>query len=264
MIILYYYSNRKMCTSSKYLGILMKKIITLCMLFGSLGCLPALPRQLLEYEESKVPFIGDIVFQNEVDPDLCLYFKGNKIQLDINHDKKIKRIGQVLPAQELMKVVPYAFNELKTTQNLHILICSKPEFASDNNTVNYVYVPQNVPYKFYTLLAKRAYDEERKEHVYCWDVRQQQLSVERIIPDNTLIFLFDANFVQGLEIRTWPLNSNVRILPSIIVNQNIGQQDIIRAIVQARMIAIDFDTIHNHHARNATKIESKTVVMVKS
>ena len=82
----------------------MKKQIILVVLLGSFGSFFAGPKSLLEYEEPMAPFIGDIVFPCDIDPDLCLYYKGNKIQLDINHDKKSKRIGQSLTKKDLVKI----------------------------------------------------------------------------------------------------------------------------------------------------------------
>jgi hypothetical protein len=241
----------------------MKKQIILVTLLTTFGTLFSAPKSLLEYEEPMAPFIGDIVFPTNVDPDLCLYYKGNKIQLDINHDKKSKRLGQLLTKKELVKIVPYALNEAKATQKIHLLICQQPEFSSLDNTINYLYVPENMSYKFYTLTATRTYDSEKVAQACCWDVVEEVLAEDQIIPDNTVIFLFNANFIAGLEVKNWPLNSNIRVLPTIIMHKNIDPEDIVRAIVQARMIAIDFDTIHNHHVHNASKIEHKTVVVIK-
>lgn len=241
----------------------MKKQIMLVTLLTTFVTLFSAPKSLLEYEEPMAPFIGDIVFPTEIDPDLCLYYKGNKIQLDINHDKKSKRLGQVLTKKELVKIVPYALNEAKATKKIHILICQRPEFASDNNTINYVYVPENVSYKFYTLTATRTFNSQNIADGCCWQVTEEILSDDRIIPDNTVIFLFNADYVAGLEVKSWPLNSNIRVLPTIMMHKNIDPEDIVRAVIQARMIAIDFDTIHNHHVHNASKIESKTVVVIK-
>ena len=241
----------------------MKKQIILLTFLGTFGSLFAGPKSLLEYEEPMAPFVGDIVFPSDIDPDLCLYYKGNKIQLDINHDKKSKRLGQFIAPKELIKIVPYAFNEAKATQKIHLLICQRPEFASCDNTINYLYIPQDLSYKFYTLTATRKYNSEGLADGYCWQVDEEILSDDRIIPDNTVIFLFRADYISGLAVKSWPLNSNIRILPTIVMHQNIDPDDIARAIVQSRMIAIDFDTIHNHHVQNASKIESKTVVVIK-
>jgi hypothetical protein len=83
------------------------------------------------------------------------------------------------------------------------------------------------------------------------------------VPDNTIIFLFNAGYIEGLEAKSWPLNSNIRLLPSIVMKKTIEAEDVARAIIEARMIAIDFDTVHHHDIQNATKIENKTVVTVK-
>ncbi len=241
----------------------MKKQILLVALLGTFGSLLTGPKSLLEYEEPMAPFVGDIVFPCDIDPDLCLYYKGNKIQLDINHDKKTKRLGQLLTPQELIKIVPYAFNEAKATQKIYLLICQRPEFSSSDNTINYLYVPQELSYKFYTLIATRKYNDEGVADGYCWQVTQEKLSEDRIIPDNTVIFLFNADYISGLQVKSWPLNSNVRILPTIVMQQGLDADLITKAIVQSRMIAIDFDTIHSHHTCNATKIENKTVLVIK-
>ena len=238
------------------------KIITLvfCGTFASF-CAPS--KSLLEYEEPMALCAGEIVFSTFVDPDLCLYYKGNKLQIDISYDKKSKRLGQDTTKQELVKIVPYNVNEAKATQELYILICSQPRFASESNTINYVHVPQGMSYKFYKLSAARKYDEN-KEVVGClWEVTEELLPDDRVVPDNTIIFLFDANFVEGLEPKIWPVNSNVRFLPTIIMNKTIDEQVMNQAIITARLISMDFNTVHRYNLENATKIENKTVVTIK-
>lgn len=235
-------------------------VLTFLVTFGSLL---AIQDSLLDYEEPMALCIGDVKFHTDIDSDLCLYYKGNKLQLDINHDKKPKKLGQVTTKKELVRVVPYSLNEAKATQKFHLLICSRPHFASDSNTITHLHVPKNISYKFYTLSGIRQKNKENAVDDCCWAVTEESLLEDRKIPDNTIIFLFNADFIEGLEVKSWPLNSNIRLLPSIIMKKTIDSQDIVRAIVEARMIAIDFDTIHHRHAKNATKIENKTVVMIK-
>lgn len=238
------------------------KIIVLTF-FVTFGSLFAAPNSLLDYEEPMALCIGDIVFHTDIDPDLCLYYKGNKLQLDINHDKKLKKLGEAPTKKELVRVVPYTLNEAKAIQKFYLLICSCPRFASDSNTITHLHVPKNITYKFYTLSGVRKFNKDTGVDECLWTVTQETLLDDRIIPDNTIIFLFNADYVEGLEVKSWPLNSNIRLLPSIVMKQTIDPQDIVRGIVEARMIAIDFDTIHHRHAKNATKIENKTVVMIK-
>ncbi len=261
--IIYNYSNENIGTSSKYLGKYMKiKIITLVFL-GTFTSFCAPSQSLLEYEEPMALCVGEIIFDTFVDPDLCLYYKGNKLQIDISYDKKSKRLGEDLTKQELVKIVPYNVNETKATQELYILICNRPQFASDNNTIHYVHVPQAVSYKFYKLSAARKYNENKEVAGCLWEVTEMPLSFDRIVPDNTIIFLFNADYVEGIESKSWPINSNVRFLPTILMKKTINTDDMNQAIIAARLISMDFDAVHRYHLENASKIENKTVVTIK-
>jgi len=237
------------------------KIITFIFLISSFELLFTSSKPLLEYHEPMALCIGDIIFHTKVDPDLCLYYKGNKLQLDTNYDKKSKKIGKVQPVQELVNIVPYSLTEAKATQEFNILICCRPEFASDQNTINYLYVPEKTPYKFYTLTAGRTHQNDVEGCL--WVVKQEDLFDNKIIPDNTIIFLFNADFIEGLEVKSWPLHSNIRLLPSIVLKKTIDSQDVLRAIIEARLAAIDFDAVHIHRIETSSKRENKTVVVIQ-
>ncbi|MBV8661159.1 MAG: hypothetical protein JO129_03370 [Candidatus Dependentiae bacterium] len=243
----------------------MKIKIIIVAFFGMFGSLLSASNSLLEYEEPIALCIGNIVFPLEVDPQLCcLYYKGDKLEPDTHHDKKPKKLGQVAPQKELVKIVPYTLSEVKATQRFHLLICSHPYFASDSNTIKYIHVPENVAYKFYTLSGARQYNKDNEVDGCLWSVTQESLLDDRVVPDNTVIFLFNADYIEGLDVKSWPLNSNIRLLPSIIVKKTIDHQDVLRAIIEGRLLGIDFDTLHGRHPKNSSKIEKKTVVMMKS
>jgi|GEM_PF-1501196 len=232
---------------------------------GIMGAFLPSSASVLEYEEPMALCIGSVVFNTGVNPDLCLYYKGNKLQLDINRDEKPRRIGQqVSTKQELVRIVPYTLSEAKSTQRFHLLICSRPQFASYSNTVTYLHVPEAVPYKFYTLSGARQRNENSKIDGCLWSVTQENLLEDRKVPDNTIVFLFNADYVEELEVKPWPLHSNIRLLPNIIMKKTISEQDIARAIAEARMVSLDFATVHEHDIKNMTKIESKTILTLKS
>lgn len=241
----------------------MKIKIILLVCLGTFGYLLPFSKALLDYQEPMALWIGDIIFHTQIDPDLCLYYKGNKLQLDTNYDKRSKKIGKPQPLQQLVSVVPYGLSETKATQQFHILICCRPEFASDQNTVQYLYVPDNILYKFYTLSAARTYNKENEIEDCLWAVTEEDLYDGRIVPDNTIIFLFNASLIEGLEVKSWPLNSNIRLLPSIVLKKTIDSQDVVRAIIEARLASIDFDAIHTYKITSSSKRENKTVVMVQ-
>ncbi|MBP6869365.1 hypothetical protein KBC04_00560 [Candidatus Babeliales bacterium] len=241
----------------------MKKHIILLTCLSLLGSLFLFSKALVEYEEPMALCVGNIVFHTEIDPDLCLYYKGNKLQLDTNYDKKSKKIGKPQSMQQLVSIVPYSLNEVKATQDFHILICCRPEFASDQNTINYLYVPEKTAYKFYRLSAARKCNTDNEVEGCLWTATEEFLFDDRIVPDNTIIFLFNADFIEGLEVKSWPLHSNIRLLPNIVLKKTIEKQDVLRAIIEARLAAIDFDAVHAHHIQSSTKRESKTVVMIQ-
>ncbi len=218
---------------------------------------------LLEYEEPRVLCTGNIIFDTHVYPDLCLYYNGNQLQLDVHQDKLSKKLGTQTTKKELLKIVPYSLYQAKAIQRFHILICLRPQFASDFNTVTYVHVPETISYKFYTLVAARKYNDNNEVDGCMWTVTEEALSPDRIVPDNTIIFLFNADYIENLETKSWPLNSNMRLLPNIIMKKTVQPEDIARTIIEARMIAIDFDTIHHHHEKSMNKIENKTIVTIK-
>lgn len=220
-------------------------------------------QSLLKYEEPMALCIGDIIFHTQIDPDLCLYYKGDKLQLDINYDKKSKKIGKEEVIQQLVNIVPYSLTETKATQKFHILICCRPEFASDENTIDYLYIPHDTPYKFYTLSAARLSSKDNQLEDCLWTVSQESLGDKGIVPDNTIIFLFNADFIEGLQVKSWPSNSNIRILPSIVLKQSIDRQDVLRAIVQARLAAIDFDVVHRHRIQAQSKRDCKSIMVVQ-
>ena len=130
---------------------------------GIMGAFLPSSASVLEYEEPRALCIGNIVFNTGINPDLCLYYKGNKLQLDVDHEKQPKRIGQQISTkQELVRIVPYTLNEAKATQRFHLLICARPQFASYSNTVTYLHVPEGLPYRFYTLSGARQRNEDGK------------------------------------------------------------------------------------------------------
>lgn len=235
------------------------KIITFVVI-SSFSFLFAYSKELLEYQEPMALCVGHITVGIQVDPDFCLYYKGNKLQLDTHYDKKSKKIGKPQTVKQLVDIVPYSLTEAKTTQEFYILICCRPEFASDQNTINYLYIPHNIAYKFYKLTAARTNQNDIEGCL--WAVKEEELCDDRIIPDNTIIFLFNADFIEGLEVKSWPLHSNIRLLPNIVVKKTIDRQDVLRAIVEARLAAIDFDAVHIHRIENSSKIENKTVVVI--
>jgi len=258
LLLLYfiYYSNEIIGCSSKYLGNFMK-IYILFLLFTMQTAFIIDASSNLEYKEPTALCLGNIVFQAPVQPHLRIYYKGNRLSLDMNSKGPVK-------------IVPYSLTENKSAQQFHILISSQCTFANQefhrfdqDNTVQSLIVPKNIPYKFYTLSAARQYNKDNEVDGFLWTVTDELLLDDRILPDNTIIFLFDANLIEKLNVKSWPQNSNTRLLPDIII-KNIPHDKILRAITNGLLAGIDLDAIHHHHNVYIKKMENQAVLSMMS
>lgn len=206
---------------------------------------------LQDYKEPVALCMGNIVFPEPISPDLSLYYKGNKLQLDVEENKQVD-------------TVPYSLVEGKTTQKLHVLICSELGFATDENTVLYLHVPDAVGYKFFVLSAARKYNKNNELQGYFWEVQELELADDRIIPDDTMIFLFDANLIESLEVRSWVKDNNIRLLPDIVIKKSVSTHMLSRTIAISRLAAIDLDTIHQRNFKHIKQKNSRAVAMMVS
>ena len=205
----------------------------------------------LDYEPVAI-CLGSVIFPKNIDPDLNIYYKGKKLSIDVNSKEKEVRL------------VPYSLEEKKSNQQFHMIICAECKIASKDNTVQYLYVPAKTPYKFYTLAAARSYNEDKEVDGYLWTSTEERLLDDNIIPDNTVIFVFDANFIEGLNVKSWAQGSSARILPEIVVKKSISQKDLSRAIVKARLASLDLDTIHQRNMTCVKQMGKQSVLSMKS
>jgi len=211
----------------------------------------AILNSLEHFSEPMALSLGSVIFPEEINPDLSIYYKGNKLPLDVKSKDEVKN-------------VPYSLVESKSTQQFRILIAEQVLHASQDNTVQYLYVPEKVSYKFYTLSAARQYDKNNEVEGYCWTVVEELLLEDQIVPENTVIFLFDANYIEGLNVKNWSQNSNTRLLPDIMIKETVPYDNLTRAIIIARLAAMDLDAIHNHNITCVRKIEKQAVLSMIS
>lgn len=172
-------------------------------------------------------FLGSIQFPETLLFDLCLYYKGQKIPTESDDNQASAE---------------FSFLESKYTQELFILISENISCkTSENNTVNHL-TNCDKNYKCYHLSAHRV-DGPSGKAACSWLMKKHQLH-ENIIPDNTVIFLFDPKFVEELEVNYWDKNSTMRLLPTIHIKDTISSKELSRAMTVARLKAIDIDGLH--------------------
>lgn len=184
------------------------------------------------YTEPQDPttlFLGNIKFPKKLNQtDLCIYYKGQKLNTDWDKHN--------LSAQ-------YSFLEAKTSQSLFLLVCNElAYYTKSNNTVQYLRLT-NEEYRCYQLQATRLQDDQENIVQFSWNCQECELE-NGIIPDNTIILLFDPFLIEGIQIHTWNKNQAMRLVPTITISNNATACEIVRAMTIAQLTAIDIDTIH--------------------
>lgn len=205
-------------------GELMKKLYYLS--FFALSIVHALTMQPSHPEPTKL-FLGAVQFPEHLEDNLCLYYKGQKLTGEWNKNNTTAQ---------------FSFLDSKYTQEIFIVICDNFSYqTSQTNTVQYLQTTSN-NYKCYKLQAYRSCDENNSAKC-SWSVQEQELE-KNIIPDNSLIFLFNPNFVEGLQVHSWSADHSMRTLPTIKI-KNIQAKDLARTMTITRLTAIDIDVLHS-------------------
>ena len=194
-------------------------------------------------------FLGSIFFPVEVYPSLRLYYKGQKLILDARSDQEYKKIS-------------FTLDESPQVHAINILICEDSCLAKNNN-IKHLAVSFSVDYKFYTLQGTR-YFNDKGEEVLNWKVVEKKLD-ENIIPNNTLIFIFDPKLVENLRVFSWKKGGQVLNLPEIVMKKSVNgkilkKEDFNKAMNIACLSALELDSYHRQAGSSSIQ---KSQIVVK-
>lgn len=211
----------------------MKKIISLLTLTSFIFFAPLV---LTSEQEPTKLFMGTIQFPENIENnDLCLYYKGQKLTTEWDQHSFSTQ---------------YSFLESKYAQELYILICHDiTHQTNQDNTVQYLQAASE-NYKCYKLSATRLHSENNNTIEFSWDISDHELD-NKVLPDNTLIFLFNPQLIEGLQLHTWNKKQTMRLIPTIRITNNTTSKELLRTMTIARLQAIDIDTIHKKETAKA-------------
>lgn len=173
-------------------------------------------------------FSGSIEFPCNLEYDLCLFYKGQKLDFESNSTTPF---------------VQFSFLDSKDTHTVYLVItngltcCTK-----ESNNVDCLCVADTSSYICYKLQAKRELDEDEHQ-LLSWDISQHNLDNGQL-PQNSLIFLFEPTLVAGLKVQSWKPENVFRIIPTLMIHPSSTMQQIQRAMIIARLAALDVDAIH--------------------
>lgn len=209
---------------------MIKKIVILLLCLLSSPCLHA-------YGYGKSLFIGSIQFPSivEVVPSIRVYYSGRKIMCETD---------------ELGKKITFSIPEYKQRTFFYLLIAPSIEFGSHENTVPFLKLQKNCPYKFYgmELVKVETQDKKKKKSSpfeYAWIVRELNLCLpDDRIPDDTIIVRYHPDYVQSIE------GGNMIEFPKITIRPDIlkltGSEAKLHDISNRWFLAaLHTDTIHD-------------------
>lgn len=187
------------------------------------------------HDETKL-FSGSIEFPSALNFDLCLFYQGQK--LDFEHSKA-------------SPFVQFSFVDSKDTHTVYLLITNGLTCRTqESNTVQCLCVVDDSSYVCYKMQAKR--EAHADEHqLLTWEICEHRL-LNGQIPQNSLIFLFEPSLIAGLKVQSWKPENLFRIIPTLVIHPTATEKQIERAMMIARLAALDIDAIHAKNS-NATQ-----------
>ena len=179
-------------------------------------------------DETKL-FSGSIEFPYKLNYDLCLFYNGQKLEFEANNTSSF---------------IQFSFLDSKYTHTLYFIITNDLTCrTSESNNVDCLCVVDESSYICYKMQAKREIDED-EHHLLTWGITEHHLHGGHI-PHNSLIFLFDPTLIAGLKVQSWKPENIFRIIPTLVIHPATTLQQLQRAIIVARLAALDIDAIHS-------------------
>lgn len=208
---------------------------------------------------------------------LPAYFPGDKLwRGSIKFPMSTKNVppvriyyaGTIIPAdtQNSTRQVLFDISESKMRSTFCLIIVDRMDFINEQNTVKYLHVPDDRPYKLYTMefipnreLAKAPGHTVDAAQMGTWLVTQKLLAEDRRIPDNTIIVCYHPHLVKSIE------GGNGIELPKIILDESIltqlTEEELQDASTQYLLTSLNCDSIHaRQNAHIKTDFTKKNII----
>lgn len=196
-------------------------------IFLLLCCMLMNAQAMQAHDETKL-FSGSIEFPCSLNYDLCLFYQGQK--LDFERSKS-------------SPFVQFSFVDSKEVHTVYLLVTNGLTCCTqESNTVQCLCVVDDSSYICYKMQAKR--ESHADEHqLLTWEISEHRLQNGQV-PQNSLIFLFEPSLIAGLKVQSWKPENLFRIVPTVVIHPTATEAQIQRAMVIARLAALDIDAIH--------------------
>ncbi len=218
----------------------MKKIRSILVsLFGVLLC------SISSLQASSL-IMGAVQFPNSIAkvPMIRVYCGGQIIYQSCETEHESKKFIFKIPKTRYQKKF-----HLLITESINFKVAKNRASKKRQNTIKYLTVPTNQPYKLYKLklvstMHKEEIDDEEKEPTYQWKIKEKNIAEKkRKIPDDAIIVCYNPDWVNSLRVE------NTFELPTIVMKKNllelVGSENKFAEFSDKLLLAsINSDTIH--------------------
>lgn len=201
----------------------------------------------------------NIQFPSEIEKVPCVrtYYCGIRVTKS-EYNNSAKKITFSIPAWQ------------QTSFNLVITEWYVPQTEqNDNNTVKYLKIPEGFHYKYYLLtLTQQApgninkQEESHASQNITWQIQENKELPNRQIPDDTLIIVYNPDYIEKLE------GGNAAELPTIYIKPNIlqllGSEERLHEYSDSLLLAaLNLDSLHASLQQQIKHVD-KTVIALTS
>jgi hypothetical protein len=216
-----------------------------------------LSSSVLHASNLRMLYMGTIQFPRELQelPEVRMYHCGHKIKPEY-HDTN-KYISFAIPGDR---------------QRFYFDLIITPTIGyklHEHNTIRYLTIPPDQPYKWYRiLLVKKVRSESKKgESVvspYGWEIHKLFFGYgsDRRIPDDAIIICYNPDFVEDLK------GGNAIDLPTVLIKSNIvdlvgSEHSLHEKSIEMLLSSLDFNTLHATIEQEIHHVQKTIVAMTK-
>jgi len=185
-------------------------------------------------------------------PQVCMYQGGERFTCEV--DQEGNRACYTLPVE-------------KTCTSFSLVITSSLQYESEKNTVQYLKVNPNHPYKFYRMelmkAPRRRYrvpsEKNLPEPKDQWIVAQEELEENGRIPDDAIIVLLNADYVETIRA------DEGFELPTIVIKDDIlaiagSEKKLHDDAIELLLSSLDYNPLHAS-AKAYTKLDKQKILV---
>ncbi|MCF7900512.1 hypothetical protein K9K77_03310 [Candidatus Babeliales bacterium] len=145
----------------------------------------------------------------------------------------------------------FQFIGAKNPEEFHIVVTHIK--TPDSPLIKELEVPYNVPYKYYHLKRKDDLNDIRN---FRWIIYETSGNEGFNIPEDALIIVLDPTYIKELSIASWKKESNLIVLPTIVLSKDPLLEE---ASIKSVLAALDTDPFHRKLEKQSKQEEYTTI-----